>query len=67
MRGRGHLLLSAVVVAVWVRVASAATEIDPLPVYEIVTGNEVEHAVTAGETLEQIARRFGVRHRGPDR
>ena len=61
MRGRGHVVLSAALVTVWATVAAAATSDGPLPVYDIVTGNEVEHAVTAGETLEQIARRFGVR------
>ncbi len=60
-RGRGHVALSAVLVAAWSVAVGAATTGDPLPLYEIVIGDEVEHAVVAGETLGQIARRFGVR------
>lgn len=46
--------------ALGTRIATAVA-LDPLPVYQHVSGEEVVHAVAPGETLGHIARRFGVK------
>ncbi|MFI5365457.1 MAG: L,D-transpeptidase family protein [Candidatus Binatia bacterium] len=53
-------LASAVLALLSVGVAGAAA-IEPPPAYQQVTGQQVVHAVTPGETLGQIAHRFGMR------
>lgn len=55
-------LASAVLALLSVGVAGAgAAALEPLPEYQQVAGQQVVHAVTPGETLGQIAPRFGMR------
>jgi L,D-transpeptidase ErfK/SrfK len=42
------------------RAANGAAPEEPLPIYQRVTGEEVVHVVTQGETLGHIAGRFGM-------
>lgn len=44
-------------------IASAATDVPPLPFYNHVIGREVVHAVQPGDTVERISRRFDVKAR----
>jgi L,D-transpeptidase ErfK/SrfK len=58
-------LASAVAVLLHISIAVgravAGEVLDPLPVYQAVTGQQVVHAVTQGETLGHIARQFGMK------
>ena len=56
------MLASAVLALLSVGVAGAgAAALEPLPEYQQVTGQQLVHPVTPGETLGQIAHRFGMR------
>jgi L,D-transpeptidase ErfK/SrfK len=56
------MLASAVLALLSLGLAGAdAAALEPLPEYQQVTGQQLVHAVTQGETLGQIAHRFGMR------